>query len=114
MVRNTRPFEQLPLWFNSFNMSSLTSLSHLNLSYNNLSGSIPSTNQFQTFNDPSIYEGNPELSTTDVDAKDKDGKKKVDNKEDEYDELWFYLSTGVGFIKTFQKEYRNDLKYEIL
>ncbi|XP_028127099.1 receptor-like protein EIX2 [Camellia sinensis] len=82
-------------------MSYLTSLSHLNLSYNNLSGSIPSTNQFQTFNDPSIYEGNPELSITDVDAKDKDGKKKVDNKEDEYDELWLYLSTGVGFIVGF-------------
>ncbi|CAL5338160.1 unnamed protein product [Camellia sinensis] len=92
-------------------MSSLTSLSHLNLSYNNLSGSIPSTNQFQTFNDPSIYEGNPELCglplstkcsiSTDVDAKDKDGKKKVDNKEDEHDELWFYLSTVVGFIVGF-------------
>ncbi|XP_028127066.1 receptor-like protein EIX2 isoform X1 [Camellia sinensis] len=92
-------------------MSSLTSLSHLNLSYNNLSGSIPSTNQFQTFNDPSIYEGNPELCglplstkcsiATNVDAKDKDGKKKVDNKEDEYDEFWFYLSTGVGFIVGF-------------
>ncbi|KAL7261329.1 hypothetical protein ACSBR1_006889 [Camellia fascicularis] len=74
-------------------MSSLTSLSHLNLSYNNLSGSIPSTNQFQTFNDPSIYEGNPKLcglplstkcsAATDVDAKDKDGKKMVDNMEDE-------------------------------
>ncbi|KAI8021572.1 Receptor-like protein EIX2 [Camellia lanceoleosa] len=92
-------------------MSSLTSLNHLNLSYNNFSGSIPSTNQFQTFNDPSIYEGNPELCglplstkcyiATDVDAKDKDGKKKVDNKEDEYDELWFCLSTVVGFIVGF-------------
>ncbi|XP_028127088.1 receptor-like protein EIX2 [Camellia sinensis] len=95
----------------SLTMSSLTSLSHLNLSYNNLSGSIPSTNQFQTFNDPSIYEGNPELcglplstkcsAAIDVDAKDKDGKKMVDNMEDEYDELWFYLSTGVGFVVGF-------------
>ncbi|CAL5398439.1 hypothetical protein CsSME_00021640 [Camellia sinensis var. sinensis] len=92
-------------------MSALTSLNHLNLSYNNFSGSIPSTNQFQTFNDPSIYEGNPELCglplstkcyiATDVDAKDKYGKKKVDNKEDEYDELWFCLSTVVGFIVGF-------------
>lgn len=38
--------------------TSLTSLSQSNLSHNNLSGPIPSANQFQTFNDPSIYEGN--------------------------------------------------------
>ncbi|XVF13921.1 hypothetical protein REPUB_Repub09cG0011500 [Reevesia pubescens] len=39
-------------------MVSITSLNHLNLSYNSLSGKIPSANQFQTFDDPSIYEGN--------------------------------------------------------
>ncbi|GKV22956.1 hypothetical protein SLEP1_g32756 [Rubroshorea leprosula] len=43
------------------NMSSMTSLSHLNLSYSDLSGPIPSANQFQTFNDPSIFEGNTKL-----------------------------------------------------
>ncbi|RVW99292.1 LRR receptor-like serine/threonine-protein kinase ERL2 [Vitis vinifera] len=39
-------------------MSSITSLNHLNLSHNRLSGPIPTTNQFSTFNDPSIYEAN--------------------------------------------------------
>ncbi|KDO43311.1 hypothetical protein CISIN_1g041463mg, partial [Citrus sinensis] len=39
-------------------MASLIFMNHLNLSYNNLSGEIPNTNQFQTLNDPSIYEGN--------------------------------------------------------
>ncbi|XP_021803954.1 receptor-like protein 12, partial [Prunus avium] len=43
-------------------MVSLTFLSHLNLSYNNLSWKIPTGNQFQTFVDPSIYEGNAGLS----------------------------------------------------
>ncbi|KAJ9709815.1 hypothetical protein PVL29_001333 [Vitis rotundifolia] len=38
-------------------MASITLLSHLNLSHNLLSGPIPTTNQFQTFNDPSMYEG---------------------------------------------------------
>ncbi|KAK2972455.1 hypothetical protein RJ640_003881 [Escallonia rubra] len=42
-------------------MTSMTSLNHLNLSWNNFSGPIPSANQFLTFNDPSIYEGNPQL-----------------------------------------------------
>ncbi|XP_042001431.1 receptor-like protein EIX2 isoform X1 [Salvia splendens] len=37
-------------------MASLTFLNHLNLSNNNLSGQIPTGNQFETFNDPSIYE----------------------------------------------------------
>uniref|UniRef100_A0A7N0TRQ0 Leucine-rich repeat-containing N-terminal plant-type domain-containing protein n=1 Tax=Kalanchoe fedtschenkoi TaxID=63787 RepID=A0A7N0TRQ0_KALFE len=42
-------------------LASITFLSKLNLSHNNLSGQIPSQNQFQTFDDPSIYEGNPSL-----------------------------------------------------
>ncbi|PNX60583.1 leucine-rich repeat receptor protein kinase exs-like protein, partial [Trifolium pratense] len=42
-------------------MASMTFLSHLNLSYNNISGQIPRANQFGTFNEPSIYEGNPRL-----------------------------------------------------
>ncbi|RHN72170.1 putative leucine-rich repeat domain, L domain-containing protein [Medicago truncatula] len=42
-------------------MASMTFLSHLNLSYNNLSEQIPMANQFGTFNEPAIYEGNPGL-----------------------------------------------------
>jgi Leucine-rich repeat (LRR) protein len=42
-------------------MASMTFLSHLNLSYNNLSEQIPVADQFGTFNEPSIYVGNPGL-----------------------------------------------------
>ncbi|GFQ08889.1 phytosulfokine receptor 1 [Phtheirospermum japonicum] len=42
-------------------LSKLTSLSHLKLSNNDLSGQIPTGPQLQTLNNPSIYEGNPEL-----------------------------------------------------
>ncbi|KAA8533299.1 hypothetical protein F0562_033168 [Nyssa sinensis] len=91
-------------------MSSITLLSHLNLSYNKLSGPIPTANQFQTFNDPSIYEGNPELcgppllvachSPNNGDVEDKDDKDE-DETEDKLDKLWLYLSIGLGFIVGF-------------
>ncbi|KAG8367602.1 hypothetical protein BUALT_Bualt16G0089400 [Buddleja alternifolia] len=42
-------------------LSDLSFLSHLNLSHNNLPGRIPTGNQLQTLDDPSIYDGNPEL-----------------------------------------------------
>ncbi|GLT35959.1 hypothetical protein SLA2020_103670 [Shorea laevis] len=43
------------------NISSLTKLSHLNLSYNNLPRPIPTSNQLQTLEDPIIYTSNPQL-----------------------------------------------------
>ncbi|KAL5827046.1 hypothetical protein ACOSQ3_018889 [Xanthoceras sorbifolium] len=85
-------------------MSSMTFLNYLNLSHNNLSGSIPSSNQFQTFNDPSIYEGNAYLyglpltsncSAADLgDAKDK-------NDEASSEKFWLYVGTAMGFIIGF-------------
>ncbi|GAU35562.1 hypothetical protein TSUD_384100 [Trifolium subterraneum] len=60
-----KDLENLDLSHNSLSgpiptsMASMTFLSHLNLSHNNLSGQIPQSNQFGTFNEPSIYEGNP-------------------------------------------------------
>ncbi|XP_051136981.1 receptor-like protein EIX2 [Andrographis paniculata] len=42
-------------------LSNLYLLSRLNLSNNNLSGAIPTGNQLQTLDDPSIYDGNPQL-----------------------------------------------------
>ncbi|KAL3848749.1 hypothetical protein ACJIZ3_010631 [Penstemon smallii] len=42
-------------------LSDLSSISHLNLSHNNLSGQIPIGRQLQTLENPSIYEGNPQL-----------------------------------------------------
>ncbi|KAH7518862.1 hypothetical protein FEM48_Zijuj09G0216200 [Ziziphus jujuba var. spinosa] len=43
-------------------MPPLTFMNHLNLSYNNLSGKIPTANQFQTLMTPSLYKGNVHLS----------------------------------------------------
>ncbi|XP_034690360.1 receptor-like protein EIX2 [Vitis riparia] len=79
-------------------MSSITSLNHLNLSHNRLSGPIPTTNQFSTFNDPSIYEANlglcgPPLSTN---CSDQDHKDEEED-EDEWDMSWFFISMGLGF-----------------
>ncbi|XVF85238.1 hypothetical protein PTKIN_Ptkin17bG0101700 [Pterospermum kingtungense] len=85
-------------------ISKLTFLSHLNLSYNNLSGQIPSSNQLQTIGDPSIYEGNqgrcgPPLSiscsiSNDAgDAQNKDGDNSIT--------LEFYVNAILGFIAAF-------------
>ncbi|KAL6350631.1 hypothetical protein AAG906_025561 [Vitis piasezkii] len=84
-------------------MSSITSLNHLNLSHNRLSGPIPTTNQFSTFNDPSIYEANlglygPPLSTNCSTLNDQDHKdEEEDEDEDEWDMSWFFISMGLGF-----------------
>ncbi|XVF57810.1 hypothetical protein PTKIN_Ptkin07bG0012200 [Pterospermum kingtungense] len=94
-------------------MVAMTSLNHLNLSYNNLSGKIPSAYQFQTFIDPSIYEGNKGLCGPPLPTKCKDndndepsnppGSGNNDNEDDgEGDQmLWFYLSMGPGFVVGF-------------
>ncbi|KAF3431065.1 hypothetical protein FNV43_RR25795 [Rhamnella rubrinervis] len=86
---------------------SMTLLSHLNLSHNNLSGPIPSANQFQTFNDPSIYEGNLVLCGSPLPAVCSDskplGEKDIRGnvEDDDLDKLWFYVSIGLGFIVGF-------------
>ncbi|WJZ81652.1 hypothetical protein VitviT2T_001482 [Vitis vinifera] len=82
-------------------MSSITSLNHLNLSHNLLSGPIPTTNQFSTFNDPSIYEANlglcgPPLSTNCSTLNDQDHTDEEED-EDEWDLSWFFISMGLGF-----------------
>ncbi|XVF57805.1 hypothetical protein PTKIN_Ptkin07bG0011700 [Pterospermum kingtungense] len=93
-------------------MVSMTSLNHLNLSYNHLSGKIPTANQFQTFTDPSIYEGN-RLCGLPLPTKCKDdepsnspGSGNKDNEDededgDDHQMLWFYLSMGPGFVVGF-------------
>ncbi|RVW99334.1 LRR receptor-like serine/threonine-protein kinase GSO1 [Vitis vinifera] len=86
-------------------MSSITSLNHLNLSHNRLSGPIPTTNQFSTFNDPSIYEANlglygPPLSTncsTNCSTLNDQDHKDEEEDEDEWDMSWFFISMGLGF-----------------
>ena len=84
-------------------MSSLTLLNHLNLSHNLLSGPLPTTNQFSTFNNPSIYEANlglcgPPLSTNCSTLNDQDHKdEEKEEDEDEWDLSWFFISMGLGF-----------------
>ncbi|XP_059302784.1 receptor-like protein EIX1 [Lycium ferocissimum] len=93
-------------------MISLTSLSHLNLSHNNLLGRIPTGNQFQTFNDPSIYIGNSNLCGVPLPNKCKDeepaghfspgdnnNNKQVHGRD--YGEMGFFISIGIGFVVGF-------------
>ena len=88
-------------------MASLIFMNHLNLSYNNLFGEIPNTNQFQTLNDPSIYEGNLALCGDPLPKKcpENGGRSPVprgdDEDEDEDDKLWLFISAALGFIAGF-------------
>ncbi|XP_015894342.1 receptor-like protein EIX2 [Ziziphus jujuba] len=80
----------------------------LNLSNNNLSGPIPLANQFQTFNDPSIFGGNPGLCGSPLPTKCSSNSVPKDRGTTEDDEdgslsdnFWFYVSMGLGFIFGF-------------
>ncbi|KAK2992854.1 hypothetical protein RJ640_011947 [Escallonia rubra] len=94
-------------------MTSMGSLNHLNLSWNNFSGPIPSANQFLSFNDPSIYEGDPQLcgsplstKCTTPDVRD-DGDRSYANGEtdiDRYEKLGLYSSIAAGFLVGFGDE----------
>ncbi|XP_072958690.1 receptor-like protein EIX2 isoform X1 [Typha angustifolia] len=81
-------------------LSALTFLSYLNLSYNNLSGRIPSGQQLQTFDNPSIYEGNNDLCGPPI-SKNCSGDGTTLNypleHEDGNEMSSFYLSMGLGF-----------------
>nr|KYP36367.1 LRR receptor-like serine/threonine-protein kinase GSO2 [Cajanus cajan] len=90
-------------------MASMTFLSYLNLSYNNLSGQIPIANQFGTFNDPSVYAGNPYLcgDPLPIDCssllhgngeEEKDG---ADEDDEKIERLGLYASIAVGYITAF-------------
>ncbi|KAF7113358.1 hypothetical protein RHSIM_RhsimUnG0134000 [Rhododendron simsii] len=90
-------------------LSSLTSLSHLNLSFNNLSGQIPIGNQLQTLDDQSIYVGNdglcgaPLTKSCPGDESADDGDRQVlvnegDRDEDDAELMWFYAGIGPGFV----------------
>ncbi|KAM5587555.1 receptor-like protein EIX1 [Rosa sericea] len=89
-------------------MTYMTLLSKLNLSYNDLSGPIPSANQFQTFNDPTLFEGNlglcgAPLPTQCSSSPNGNPEVKEDAGEDEEGsgKIWFYASTTMGFILGF-------------
>ncbi|KAF8035539.1 hypothetical protein BT93_C1539 [Corymbia citriodora subsp. variegata] len=94
-------------------MTTLTKLDYLNVSYNNFSGKIPTANQFQTLNDPSIYEGNvgrcgiplPESCPGDEKRPQSpdNGCGNVESEDggDDLEYFWFFLSIGLGFFVGF-------------
>ncbi|PNY10605.1 LRR receptor-like kinase resistance protein [Trifolium pratense] len=109
--------ESLDLSHNHFSgaippsMASMTFLSYLNLSYNNLSGQIPVANQFGTFNEPSIYVGNPGLCghplptncTSLIPGNGEQDRKHEDevDGDDDNERLGLYASIAVGYITGF-------------
>ncbi|XP_064965642.1 receptor-like protein EIX2 [Musa acuminata AAA Group] len=93
-------------------LTALNFLNQLNLSYNNLSGRIPTGNQLQTFTDPSIYAGNPNLCGPPLPKNCTINIAKVDEEEqNEYssksrmETLWLYTSITLGFITGFWTVY---------
>ncbi|ONH94825.1 hypothetical protein PRUPE_7G033100 [Prunus persica] len=90
-------------------MVSLTFLNHLNLSYNNLSGKIATGNQFHTFVDPSIYEGNPGLSScplpivcqVNVGAPQVPSGDGGEDDDSKLEKLQFVISLVIGFCAGF-------------
>ncbi|XP_039134792.1 receptor-like protein EIX1 [Dioscorea cayenensis subsp. rotundata] len=86
-------------------LSNLTFLEHFNVSYNNLSGRIPSGNQFNTFNDSSIYIGNHLCGYPLSDNCTKDGgiitEELSDGKDEDDEMLWVYIGSLSGFAVGF-------------
>ncbi|XP_064995205.1 receptor-like protein EIX2 [Musa acuminata AAA Group] len=89
-------------------LASLNFLNQLNLSYNNLSGRIPTGYQLQTFTDPSIYAGNPNLCGPPLPKNCTVNIKKADEEEQNDDSfesriktIWLYTSITLGFIIGF-------------
>ncbi|CAL9757971.1 unnamed protein product, partial [Musa acuminata subsp. burmannicoides] len=110
-ISKLQQLESLDLSRNNFSgtipssLAFLTYLAHLNLSYNNLSGEIPLGNQLLTFNDPSIYIGNPGLCGFPLNQSCKDnetaqGRSNADDR-DENEMIWFYTSMAPGFVVGF-------------
>jgi hypothetical protein len=82
-------------------LSALTSISRLNLSYNNLSGKIPAGNQLQTLEDQSsIYLGNPGLCGPPLSWNcSSQTEPNPEHHEDASDDaVSFFLGTGSGYL----------------
>ncbi|XP_020591899.1 MDIS1-interacting receptor like kinase 2-like [Phalaenopsis equestris] len=78
----------------------LSALSYFNLSYNQLSGRIPTGTQLDTFNE-SIYYGNPKLCGKPLHNTCEGDEHKIhgegDNSQDDDDDFGLFLSMGLGF-----------------
>ncbi|KAL2331207.1 hypothetical protein Fmac_018788 [Flemingia macrophylla] len=83
-------------------LSSLSFLSYLNLSYNNLTGKIPLGTQLQGFSEFS-YIGNHDLCGTPLTKLCSQGAKSKDTKVGSESELlsWFYIGIESGFVTGF-------------
>nr|CAD1824060.1 unnamed protein product [Ananas comosus var. bracteatus] len=84
-------------------ISNLTSLGWLNLSYNNLSGRIPFDHHLQTFDNPSIYIGNPGLCGPPLSDECSTNQTSPSNNITEHesavsDAPVFYCMVSVGFV----------------
>ncbi|XP_065034690.1 receptor-like protein EIX2 isoform X3 [Musa acuminata AAA Group] len=110
-ISKLQQLESLDLSRNNFSgtipssLAALTYLAHLNLSYNNLSGEIPRGNQLLTFNDPSIYIGNPGLCGLPLNqscnvSETTRGQSNA-NDRDKNEMIWFYTSMAPGFVVGF-------------
>nr|XP_010910338.1 receptor-like protein EIX2 [Elaeis guineensis] len=83
-------------------------LNHLNLSNNNLSGKIPWGNQLQTFCDPSICSGNPDLhgwpfpwcfnGAPSKSPFQNRGQEEEHGNGDESEMIWFQACSALGFV----------------
>ncbi|XP_011021875.1 PREDICTED: leucine-rich repeat receptor-like protein kinase PEPR1 [Populus euphratica] len=83
-------------------LSQLNFLSVSNLTFNKLSGRIPSGNQLQTLDDKSIYAGNSGLCGFPLDhCQEVVLPPQEGSPEDEFEIVWFYGGTGVGFMTGF-------------
>ncbi|KAF3675989.1 putative DNA-directed RNA polymerase 3, chloroplastic-like [Capsicum annuum] len=91
-------------------LTTLDFLTHLNLSYNNLSGRIPTSTEFQTKDDPTIFQGNDALcgpplqqcsnggTTISDGGMDDDGET---DDEDKLEKIWFFAFAGLGYLVGF-------------
>ncbi|XP_060171517.1 receptor-like protein EIX2 [Lycium barbarum] len=91
-------------------ITTLDFLTHLNLSYNDLSGRIPTSTQFQTNDDPTIFQGNDALCGPPLRKCFKDGTTTSDNgtddegetdDEDKLEKIWFFAVVGLGYFVGF-------------
>nr|XP_043618945.1 receptor-like protein EIX2 isoform X2 [Erigeron canadensis] len=112
-IGNIKSIESLDLSTNKLSgqippsMGSLIFLSYLNLSFNKLFGPIPVGNQFNTFNDPTIYEGNNRLCGKPLPRNCKESNLLYthvgdgESKDSSHGLSWFYTGMVSGFVIGF-------------
>nr|XP_043614497.1 receptor-like protein EIX2 [Erigeron canadensis] len=109
-IGNLKALESLDLSTNKLSgrippsLASLNYLSYVNLSFNKLFGPIPVGNQFNTFNDPTMYEGNNGLCGKPLPRNCKGSNTHVGDgksKDSSHGLSWFYTGMVSGFVIGF-------------